>query len=90
MPVMLRQGGKVTRTIRRNRRDGYNRKVRDFAPLLISLQSKGYISANAIAEILRQTSVRTARGNFYAESVIFNMLRRAHELGFPIIRRTRF
>lgn len=72
-----------------NRQKGYDRDLRQMAPLLLAAQAKGYISASHIAEALRDTSVRTKKGKPFAESVIFNMLRRAHALGIPVERRSR-
>lgn len=86
MPVSIKRAGKP---IRRNRKDGYNRKVRQLAPLLNSLQAKGFVSPAQLADALRGTSLRTSRGEPYAESVIRGMLERGKELGLPLILRTR-
>jgi hypothetical protein len=86
MPVTLKLSGRV---IRRNRREGYNKKVRQLAAIFIQLQAKGYISAGHLADALRTTDVCTSKGKPYAESTIFNMLKRAQELGFPVVRRSR-
>jgi hypothetical protein len=72
-----------------NRRAGYERKVREIAPMLIALQNKGYISAAHLAEALREIGVRTDRDKPYAESTIFGMVRRGKQLGLPLLRRTR-
>lgn len=71
-----------------NRQKGYDLKVRLLAPILISLQDKGYVSAAHIAAALRQTGMLTPKGKPYAESVIFGMLRRGKQLGLPVIVRS--
>lgn len=78
-----------TRARPSNRKAGYDRRVREMAPLLGLLQAKGFVSARDISTALRLTSLRSSKGKPYAESVVYGWLRRGKLLGLPLIVRSR-
>ena len=85
MPVTIRQA--PAKAIG-NRRAGYERVVRGWAPDLVRLQAKGYISPAQIAGVLNSLGILTSKGKPFAESVIRGMLLRGKELGLGLQVRT--
>ena len=72
-----------------NRRNGYNMKVRHYAPDFQALQDSGYVSVSAMCQYLNSNCQFNSKGKPWAESTIYGMLKRGKELGIPLILRSR-
>lgn len=89
MAVSIQKAGQPVPRRSCNAHRGFMRRVRELAPLIVSMQSENYVSPREIASALSEVGYRNGAGRPHSEATIRRMIIAAKELGFPVVHRSR-
>jgi hypothetical protein len=87
MSVLI-NGDPVTRR-RGNRGVGFDKRIRQYAPMITDLQENGYVHSRALAAELNRRAVPSPSGGQWSDASLYRMMKRALELGIQFKRRGR-